>query len=268
MSGMQAYRVLAKKQPARESIRSPKTVVIDTSMYGKNARKQSYQNARLPSTTVVAGPAGFLRNRNTTGVRVEKKVIDLVNASYAVEDTGTQLALLNGCIPGSNNANRIGRKVNLKSLQVQGFIIPADLTVNAGKFRMVIVYDKQSNGAAPTWANIMTSQSAAAVPVLDSAYNAMVNLDNRDRFEIIRDYKVDYAGINTTASQTYASSPLCQVVDMYIKLGNRETVYNAGTAGTIGDITSGALYVFFIASQPNASGVTFNGSFRVRFTDQ
>lgn len=223
------------------------------------------KRARLPPPSVVAANAGFLRNRAARGMRLEKKVIDINNASYAVDITGTQLQLLNGCVAGSQNFNRIGRKINLKSLQIQGYFVNADNSAVSTKARMIIVFDKQSNGAAPTYADIVTSQNIAGTT--SSTYNDMINLNNRDRFEIIRDTKVTIGALDSTATQAFAQSPGMVLVDQYIKLGNRETVYNAGTAGTVGDIQSGSLYVFFIASQNNAAGVNFVGSFRTRFVD-
>jgi len=56
-------------------------------------------------------------------------------------------------------------------------------------------------------------------------------------------------------------------VKCYKKL-NVETIYNAGNAGTIADINSGALYVFWIGTQAGAaSDANFIGSIRGRFID-
>lgn len=223
------------------------------------------RRARIPPPSVVAANAGFLRNRAARGMRLEKKVIDINSTGYAVENTGTQLQLLNGCVAGSQNFNRIGRKINLKSLQIHGSIYQADTTSQFTKCRLLIVFDKQSNGAAPTFADIITSQNIAGTT--SSTVNDMVNLNNRDRFEIIRDLMYTVDGISDVATQSYSGGTTIVPVDLYIKLGNRETVYNAGTAGTVGDIQSGALYMFLIASQPNATGVSANLSFRTRFVD-
>lgn len=215
--------------------------------------------------SVVAANAGFLRNRRAAGMRAEKKVVDLNLASYAVENTGTVITLLNGCVAGSQNFNRIGRKINLKSLQLRGFLNQTDSSTGLTYVRMIIFYDKQANGAAPTFANVITSQNIAGTT--SSAATDMVNLDNRDRFEIIRDRVFCLGAIDTTATQTYTGSPQNIAIDEYVRLGNRETVFNAGTAGTVGDIQSGSLYVVWISNQANATGATFVGSYRTRFID-
>lgn len=229
-------------------------------------RRRVYAPRSMPAPPqAISAGYGYLRNRNAGVVRAEKKVIDLNQAVYAVENTGTQLALLNGCVAGSQNFNRIGRKIQLKSLQIRGYFLATDDTVANTFARMVIVYDKQPNGAAPTWANIITSQNIAGTT--SSTATDMVNLDNRDRFEIIRDKTYTLSAKDTTATQAYSGSPTIICVEDFVKLGKRETCFNAGTAGTIGDITSGSLYVFFIASQPNATGVNYIGAFRTRFID-
>lgn len=223
-------------------------------------------NRKPPAPSVVAANAGFLRNRGVGGMRVEKKVIDINSTGYNIENTGTQLQLLNGCVAGSQNYNRIGRKINLKSLQIHGRINVADQTVAAGvTCRLLIVFDKQTNGAAPAYSDIIKSQNISGTT--SSTIFDMINLDNRDRFEIIRDLYYTTGGIDTTATQTWATSPLIINVNIYVKLGNRETVYNAGTAGTVGDIQSGSLYFFLISDQVNAAGVSANLACRTRFVD-
>lgn len=239
----------------------------------KSGRKRSasvYVNKpfKKPRAVVMLNrpSAGFVRNRNTRAMRREKKVIDVNYASYAVETTGTQLLLLNGCAPGSQNYNRDGRKITMKSLQIHGHINTTDANCGPGIVRMVIVYDKQTNGSAPTWGDVFTSQNTAGT-TSTGAY-AMVNLNNRDRFEIIRDKVIAMGVIRDTATQTYASGPVNVKVDKYIKLGNRTTTFNAGQNGTVGDITTGSLYLFFISNLANAEGYTAYISTRLRFVDE
>ena len=226
------------------------------------ARTSSLQAARM---SLVPSYVGNLSVGSGLGL-TERKVIDINTTQYAIESTGTQLQLLNGCVPGSQNFNRIGRKIFMRSLQIRGAINLTDTTAGTNVVcRMVIVYDKQSNGSAPTWANIMTSQNISGTTSSDVF--AMVNLDNRDRFVIIRDQLYIPGAIDNTATQTYAMGPGTIVLNEYIPL-KLETLYNGGSAGTIGDITSGSLYCFWIANANNSFGVTANVAFRVRFEDK
>ena len=154
----------------------------------------------------------------------------------------------------------------MRSLQIRGAVNLTDTTAGLNVvFRMVIVYDKQSNGSAPTWANIFTSQNIAGTTASD--VYAMVNLDNRDRFVILRDKLFVPGAIDNTATQTDAMGPGVIVMNEYIPI-KLETIYNAGTAGTIGDITSGSLYCFWISNANNDAGVTANVAFRMRFEDK
>lgn len=194
----------------------------------------------------------------------EKKVIDQNIANYNFVNTGV-FELLNGCIPGSQNYNRIGRKISLRSLQIRGEIHANTVSTVAQdtSVRMVIVYDRQSNGAAPSLSNVIQSQDITGAN--SSTVFDMINLDNRDRFKIIRDMFFSMSFQNGVATQAVTGQPTLQCISEYIKLNNAETIYNAGTAGTIGDIQTGALYILFLSS---ASGYEFTGSFRVRFEDK
>lgn len=204
--------------------------------------------------------AGFTRNRNAMGTRAEKKVIDTYyNAT--VQADGSNFLLLNGTKPGSQNYDRIGRKISMKSLQVHGKLnVLSNETTTGFCIRMLIVYDKQPNGASPTYGDIIKSQDITGAT--SSTYSDFVNLDNRDRFEIIRDHFIQLGQFTTTPD--YATGPLTVPINEYLKLANREVCYNAGNAGTIGDIQSGALYMFLVADN---AGANSDLSFRVRFTD-
>jgi len=226
---------------------------------------QAYQDIYGESPAMVPSYVGNLSVGSGLGT-TERKVVDINTTAYAIESTGTQLQLLNGCIPGSQNYNRIGRKIFMRSLQIRGAVNLTDTTAGLNVvFRMVIVYDKQSNGSAPTWANIFTSQNIAGTTASD--VYAMVNLDNRDRFVILRDKLFVPGAIDNTATQTYAMGPGVIVMNEYIPI-KLETIYNAGTAGTIGDITSGSLYCFWISNANNNAGVTASVAFRMRFEDK
>jgi len=227
-------------------------------------KKQRTASGKKSTKGMVPSYVGSMSVGNGLG-SIEKKVIDINQTTYAVENTGTVLGLLNGCAPGSQNYNRVGRKINLKSLQIRGFFYNTATASGARLVRMIIVYDKQPNGAAPTYANIVSSQNIAGTT--SSLSCDMVNLDNRNRFEIIRDKCWDFAPISNVTDQALAGSPQTYCVNEFIPLKNRQTIYNAGTAGTIGDIQSGSLYVFFIANTANGTGSTFLGSFRTRFID-
>lgn len=194
----------------------------------------------------------------------EKKVIDSATATHAVNTTG-DFTLLNGCVQGSDYTNRIGRKIVMKSLYIRGYTCPEPSTAGAGgsvaqQARMIIFMDNQPNGAAPAVTDLLNTATSTS----------QLNLNNRDRFKILRDQTFVLSPQQYSAANVLAAtgSPAVADVNCYAKL-RHETIFNAGNAGTIGDINSGALYMFWIGS--NSSGVGTDAvavvSARVRFLD-
>ena len=112
----------------------------------------------------------------------------------------------------------------------------------------MVVYDKQTNAAAPAITDIL---------VVDT-FIGQNNLNNRDRFTVLCDQISEPIGANVNTS----------VGGTIYKSVNMETMFNSGNAGTVADITSGSVYLF--VAQTGGIGVVnpiFNWRARVRFTD-
>ena len=94
--------------------------------------------------------------RGVPGRRGELKYVDLANNGTAMPDTGT-LVLLNGLVPGTGATQRIGKKVTMKTLQCRISLGAgaAGTTPFQGMVRVMWIYDKQANAAAPTVASIL-----------------------------------------------------------------------------------------------------------------
>jgi len=156
--------------------------------------------------------------------------------------------LLNGLVPGSTASQRIGRKVTIKSLLVRYSWGLATTSTGGSPLRILIVYDKQANAVAPAITDIL----------LTDTFHSANNLSNRDRFVTISD-------IITDPVSTGDSFAVAGVI--YKKL-NLETMYNAGTAGTIGDISSGSIYMFVAQTGRIATASPeFSSTVRIRYTD-
>lgn len=196
---------------------------------------------------------------------MELKVANIPQAIYEIDGTSLAPTLLNGTIPGTQNYNRVGRKIALSSLQFKGYVYPEALATGYPNYavRVVIVYDNQSNGAAPTWANVVLSQDNAGTS--SSAVFDCYNLDNRERFNILHDFTIACPAYNSTATTADNNSFL---IDEFINLHDIPTIYNAGTAGTIADIQTGALYAFWVSTLPfAATGIDLDISYRTIFYD-
>lgn len=156
--------------------------------------------------------------------------------------------LLNGLVPDSTATGRIGRKIVMKSLYFRYFASLAATSTGGSPMRFIIVYDKQANAQAPGVTDLL----------LANDFLSPNNLSNRDRFVVLVDQTTDPIGTGSNYS----------VSGTVFKRINLETMFNAGTAGTIGDITSGSVYM--IVAQNGFIGTancTFQWRCRIRYDD-
>lgn len=205
----------------------------------------------------------------------ELKAVDVFRASMAFNTTGT-VTLLNGLIPGTNQWNRIGRRVNLKSVLIIGDVNETQTPTTPALFdhmRLILVYDKQSNGVAPTFANVIALNDNAGNS--ETSAQGMLNLSNSDRFRILRDWHWKLGADSTTGSTT-TTLPDKEIsiqhsphqFKAFVNLKGLDTHFNTGTAGTVADITTGGLFLLSFglnAAADDRCSVTFNS--RLRFFD-
>ena len=257
-----------------------------TGAYGmgkkKSAATEAYTRRSLHNQAIITAkrPSGApLSNRGFKGISTttkERKYFDTPGQDWRVNTNG-QFILLNVPVLGSDYNNRIGRKITSRSLYIRGTIrinaaiavegAPAvDVLCAAQEARMIVFVDSQPNGAQPIVADLLTE----ALP------RGQLNPNNRDRFRILKDklfqfdpfcYTHAVAGPPANPQQLFAGKTMYQM-KIYKKL-NIETIFNNGVAGTIGDINTNAIYVFFIGSHgPNVATETTAGiTARIRFDD-
>lgn len=197
---------------------------------------------------------------------IERKVQDLDTTTYQVNTTGVFVLLALPTV-GADFNQRVGRKVTQRTVYVKGRvqsepsgIIGQTGAVAAQHCRMVIFADLQPNGAAPAVTDLLVSATPAS----------QLNLNNRDRFKVYcdKEYVLDPYLLSSTATQSYASTTNQVKYVKKFKRINLETIFSTST-GAIADITSGALYMFWIGSAVAGANVDANfiGSTRVRYTD-
>jgi len=197
----------------------------------------------------------------------ELKAIDTA-VTVQVNSTG-EFNLLNGCVQGTDFDNRVGRKILIKSIYIRGRVqteastgaLTTGTNTPAQLVRMIVFVDAQANGAAPTATQLLVTAQAGS----------QLNLDNRERFRVLIDkqWSLDPVVYNNTATQSVvAASNQMRTIKKYKKC-NIETIYNAGVAGTIGDIASNSLYMFWIGSGAAGANTDANApvSVRIRFND-
>lgn len=185
----------------------------------------------------------------------ELNFVDTLASSSSISTT-PYLVLLNGMAQGTTASTRIGRRIQMKSIEMKGYIFNDSATI-VNQVRWVIVLDKQANAAAPAWTDVYD----AATPY------SLRNISNKARFWVLHDSGlISLVGNNTTAGQQTDST----IVPVeYYKRINIPVQYNSGSAGTIGDIQTNSLY--FMAIGLNGAG-TFDASLavnvRIRYDDQ
>lgn len=207
----------------------------------------------------------------------EKKGMDTAISFAQINSTvndNSGMIVLNLIQQGAGSWNRVGRKVNLRSLRIRGDINHTQVTGAPGLtygqvVRCVIVWDKQpSSGTIPQWQDMFgfTAQDGTE----GTSMYAPIRYDNMDRFSILRD--VTYDPQPGAKAQTAPDTVVYQnTIDEYIRLGDRECVFSGqSNPMTIADISSGAIYFCVRAKINNAlntqSAIT-NMTARLRYTD-
>lgn len=188
----------------------------------------------------------------------EVKVLD---TDFNVQPSSTgAVTIINGMAPGTSNSTRIGQKIEVTSIdyKLSYQITSTDLTeqtgiVNSDICAFAIVYDRQSNGGAPTWSDIFTNSTAINAPM---GHRITANFE---RFEVLACERllVSTAGTNVAYAERHVRC-------------NHEVRYNNGTAGTIADIQSGGLFVVFCNQNPIANVANSGsliGEVRLSFKD-
>lgn len=157
---------------------------------------------------------------------------------------------LNAVAQGNSESQRIGRKISNTSLHIRGMLNGSTNSTGVS-CRIVVFKDNQSNGAAPTPANVMTS-----------GINGFRNLEYVSRFQVLVDkvYNINPSiSHNSTTGALNSSSPNRHVAfNMNIP---SETTFD-GTTADISDITDCSYHVMVIADIANACAFSYSSRFR------
>jgi len=227
---------------------------------GPNKRAAKLDKSRYTQKILLAARNRYpkLATRGWVNNNSELKYHDVASAAYAGDTTGTVTAL-NLTAVGDDNTSRDGRQICNRSVQILGHVYATgDGSLNTFS-RLLLVWDSQPNsaGAVPAITDILVASTS----------NSMLNLDNRERFSILRDLKFSTGPVSTTATMAYAGSPTNHVVDIFLNLKDIKTTYS-GTTATIGSVATGSLLMVTIGNRAAGAAATFTLNTRVRFTDR
>lgn len=230
--------------------------------------------AALQALGIDSVPATQNWNRTTQfwgKVQKEIKAVDMSNISSELSTTAG-FWTLNLIRAGSSFFNRIGRKIELKSVHLKLQVLPVR-TRTIGDFgRILLVYDSQSNGAVPAISDVLQDTDESGTNVTDCYSSA--NLNNRDRFRILADWKIPLPAITVTAgviTNPGVSDPITPTyhIERYVKLKGLITQFKADSSpAVIGDIATGALHLITYGLHTSGQeGFNVYGSARLRYFD-
>lgn len=208
----------------------------------------------------------------------EKKVVffgaaDVVNGYLFVNSTGS-VVCINLIQVGSSMFNRIGRKIEMHSIRLMTNLINIAATRNTilcDYLRIIVVYDRQTNGALPTIGDIIqdTEQNATNTTTPFSG----LNMNNRERFVTLIDHRITIPQANSTAgvlTNVFPNDVGLQVkTDEFRRLRGLTTHYKADSSpAVIGDISTGALFIVTLAAQPAGTELfALDWNVRLKYVD-
>lgn len=160
-----------------------------------------------------------------------------------------------GIAAGTGEEQRLGRKIVIKKISINGIITQESAAAN-GCCMMALVLDKQCNGAVPTWTDIFEDQN----------FTTFNNLANSQRFKIIKKWYMVFNSnmITNIANNAYLHADWRKLI-RYNKKCNIPIEYDS-TTGAITEIKSYNFFLVGIASG-NDDVISYSCNCRLRFTD-
>ncbi len=175
----------------------------------------------------------------------------------------TTLNCLFAPVQGTGAQNRDGRRVTMKSVQIEGIVELSNVDGSATavitpRVFIALVLDKQTNAAQLNSEDVYTNPAANA----DMATSPLRDLERSTRFTVLKtwDLNMSTTGMGTAAANDLMGKQL--KFSCYKKLDHRvEFVLNGGT---VADIQDNSLHLIAYASNGNgAPNIGYNC--RVRF---
>jgi len=180
----------------------------------------------------------------------ELKNIDLSSTTVITfnQVTANTPILLNGVAQGTTATTRLGRRITMKSLLVKGDFSMTATGTGASPLRCLIVYDSQTNAVAATATDVLAADQ----------FDSPMNLSNSRRFKTLLDEQIPCLG---------AAGPAAVHINRYVKL-NHSVEFNTGSAGTVGDIQTGSIYMLWYQNGGLLTASPLSHVYtRVRFSD-
>lgn len=219
----------------------------------------------------------------------EYKYLDniITATSIASGALGGQVVWLNNCLQGAYSMQRIGNQIKMKTLHLKAWITVAGnptVPVLPNIIRFAIVYDAQYNMAAQPATLDQVFQAVSSSGAVETTVFSGVNISNRARFTILRDYirgtpRIDYENDGTTpkimmdvsskgahGDSGSGKSGQTMLIEDFIQI-NMPTVYITKPTGAITDLATGGLFLYAYAGGQSGNWVITHSS-RLTFKEE
>jgi len=165
---------------------------------------------------------------------------------------------------------RTGGQVRLTSVHIKGTVTADPLNLLSDQYRMMVVWDAQANGAAPTLSGTVTS--ILDVTTITDLLIAPYNYSAMDRFKILMDKRVIInrrvvADTDPATGATQEYQPIVKPFNKRFKLGRTVRYAVNSSTGTITDISTNSLYFIVVGNAPASVNPTIQFSSRIYFKD-
>jgi len=197
--------------------------------------------------------------------RPELKYFDRLLNTSTIPIQGS-LLLLNGIGQGFDQTSRIGGQVTMKSL-IWRYTITSAADITTGlAYRMLIVIDRQANGANPIIAAPPITSGDAAILnnyIVSDLWTSPRQYETIKRFKILFD-KTYTLNPMVNAGTLDQFQPVVKNVQGYLKLG-QITKYDTVEVNNIGTINTNSLFIIHICNEVDS--INIEGGTRLYFSD-
>lgn len=221
----------------------------------KNAFNKSDGKRKKAKKTNKRAPQSRYQIYSRAGIQALRDINSLrrfINAEFHYSDlnatvqatTTYSVILLNGLSIGDTSTTRTGQSIKMDRLDLRFYVV-ANATSVSNLTRVIVVYDRQTNAAAMTSADLLVSTNP----------NSPYTFGSQNRFIPLYDecFAMSYNGNSIiTKSMTLPA--------------NQHVTFNTGNAGTVADIVTGSLYLL-VASKDLANPPDFTYWSRIWFVD-
>ncbi len=209
-------------------------------MYRKayKAKVARYKKRQAPYRAKISSRVRRLENN------VEYKFRDTDSGTLAPTLAGAIL-LLNGLAQGNDTDDRDGDQVEFTSIQIR-FQARADTAGDENMIRVMLIQDRQTNGALPDVSDVLQKVTQFAI------LNSPLKLTNKFRFRVLYDRicEINDSGHNGVFKSSYKK----------LSVKARYT----GATNAITDINTNSIFSIVIG---NTTDGAYNFFVRLRFTD-